>query len=163
MHPFYGKVDFAGGFFIIYTIFSGPMQDKPPDRPANPSDGFRQGKIFRGCNKWRAKRGLRLAAPLLILPLGFLAYRPLNQWVILPWLGCGCPVMDAAGNLRAPVFCANDFTRLTALLLAAGALVFAVVNLRRLEKTRTKWLYMAGCAAWIGLLAVGFVRAQLWK
>ena len=50
------------------------------------------------------KRGLRLAAPLLILPLGFLAYRPLNQWVILPWLGCGCPVMDAAGNLRAPVF-----------------------------------------------------------
>ena len=46
---------------------------------------------------------------------------------------------------------------------AAGALVFAVVNLRRLEKTRTKWLYMAGCAAWIGLLAVGFVRAQLWK
>ena len=49
------------------------------------------------------------------------------------------------------------------LLLAAGALVFAVVNLRRLEKTRTKWLYMAGCAAWIGLLAVGFVRAQLWK
>ena len=50
-----------------------------------------------------------------------------------------------------------------ALLLAAGALVFAVVNLRRLEKTRTKWLYMAGCAAWIGLLAVGFVRAQLWK
>ena len=52
------------------------------------------------------KRGLRLAAPLLILPLGFLAYRPLNQWVILPWLGCGCPVMDAAGNLRAPGFCA---------------------------------------------------------
>lgn len=109
------------------------------------------------------KRGLRLAAPLLILPLGFLAYRPLNQWVILPWLGCGCPVMDAAGNLRAPVFCANDFTRLTALLLAAGALVFAVVNLRRLEKARTKWLYMAVCAVWIGLLAVGFVRAQLWK
>lgn len=109
------------------------------------------------------KRGLRLAAPLLILPLGFLAYRPLNQWVILPWLGCGCPVMDAAGNLRAPVFCANDFTRLTALLLAAGALVFAVVNLRRLEKARTKWLYMAGCAVWIGLLAVGFVRAQPWK
>ena len=108
-------------------------------------------------------RGLRLAAPLLILPLGFLAYRPLNQWVILPWLGCGCPVMDAAGNLRAPVFCANDFTRLTALLLAAGALVFAAGNLRRLEKTRTKWLYMAGCAVWIGLLAVGFVRAQLWR
>lgn len=35
------------------------------------------------------KRGLRLAAPLLILPLGFLAYRPLNQWVILPGWGAG--------------------------------------------------------------------------
>ena len=57
----------------------------------------------------------------------------------------------------------TNFLTAYLLLLAAGALVFAVVNLRRLEKTRTKWLYMAGCAAWIGLLAVGFVRAQLWK
>ena len=109
------------------------------------------------------KRGLRLAVPLLILPLGFLAYLPLNQWVILPWLGCGCPVMDAAGNLRDPVFCANDFTRLTALALAIGALLLAAGNLRGLEKARTKWLYMAVCAVWIGLLAVGFVRAQLWR
>lgn len=49
------------------------------------------------------KRGLRLAAPLLILPLGFLAYRPSTMGDSALGWGAGIArVMTRAGNLRRP-------------------------------------------------------------
>ena len=53
-----------------------------------------------------------LLTPILLFAILLIPYSLVNQYFIVDWLGCGCPVIDEAGNMVENNFNANDFTAL---------------------------------------------------
>ena len=109
-------------------------------------------------------------AAVLLLPLGlfFLLYIPYN-WVtvtfLVDWLGCGCPVVDEAGNVYERVFNANDFTACFWLLIVAVVTALAVWLSRRISRRRW-WLRVAYVAGMLGAslwLAQSFFYSMQWN
>ena len=60
-----------------------------------------------------------LLTPILLFAVLFVPYSLVNQHFIVDWLGCGCPVIDTAGNMVENNFNANDFTALFWLFVSA--------------------------------------------
>ena len=95
--------------------------------------------------KIHSKSLIKLIAPILTFPILFLPYQLLNSAVIVKWLGCGCPKVDASGEMIHDYFSANDFTRVFWIVVAVGVTVFSwFVSKRVLGKNRARVLYVAG-------------------
>ena len=96
--------------------------------------------------KNRIRKGIILLLPLLAFFVLLMPYRWCNSTFLVNWLGCGCPQVDAAGNLYEPVFNANDFTLCFWLLVTAGVTGVAVWLSHRISRRRwwLRWLYVVG-------------------
>ena len=81
--------------------------------------------------------------PFLVL---LVPYSLVKQWLIVDWLGCGCPKLDEFGNVITPDFNANDFTTLFWLFITICATVISVFLSKRIprDKKLLKVLYVAG-------------------
>ncbi len=95
--------------------------------------------------KIHSKSLIKLIAPILAFPILFLPYQLLNSAVIVKWLGCGCPKVDASGEMIHDYFSANDFTRVFWIVVAVGVTVFSwFISKKVLGKNRARVLYVAG-------------------
>ena len=56
------------------------------------------------------KNTLLLLLPIVLIFALIIPYAILLDGVIVDWLGCGCPRVDAQGNSYYAAFNANDFT-----------------------------------------------------
>ena len=77
--------------------------------------------------KIHSKNLIKLSAPLLAFPILFLPYQLLNSAILVDWLGCGCPKVDASGEMIHDYFSANDFTRIFWLVITVGVTVLSGV------------------------------------
>ena len=68
-------------------------------------------------SKW-----LLLPVPFCVPELFYRVYRPINESVIVEWLGCSCPALDGSTRL----FNANDFNAIVWLLVFAATTAFWV-------------------------------------
>lgn len=111
----------------------------------------------------RFRQALRLSLPFWLLPALYIPYSWLNSTVIVNWLGCGCPVMDDAGNAVYRAFNANDFTS-----WFWGGIALTVIGLsaylsRRLPAVWMRLLYVFGMAAVSLMTAWTFYHSMMWK
>lgn len=100
---------------------------------------------------------------ILLFPLLCVPYTALNQAVIVKWLGCGCPRLDAAGNEIVRVFNANDFTRLFWLGIAVIVIVLSLFSMRKIAKWLGKLAYIGGMTAVSLYLASYFTTMMMWR
>ena len=114
--------------------------------------------------KIHSKSLIKLIAPIFAFPILFLPYQLLNSAVIVKWLGCGCPKVDASGEMIHDYFSANDFTRVFWLVVAVGVTVFSwFVSKKVLGKNRARVLYVAGIFVASLFIATWVTGQLLWS
>ncbi|MBP3593259.1 MAG: hypothetical protein J6J44_01930 [Lachnospiraceae bacterium] len=114
--------------------------------------------------KIHSKSLIKLIAPILAFPILFLPYQLLNSAVIVKWLGCGCPKVDASGEMIHDYFSANDFTRVFWIVVAVGVTVFSwFVSKKVLGKNRARVLYVAGIFVASLFIATWVTGQLLWS
>lgn len=105
-----------------------------------------------------------LLSPLLTFFVLFLPYQWLNSSILVKRLGCGCPQVDAAGNVINS-FNANDFTACFWLLIALGVTGAAIPLSGKLLKDKV-WLRIPYILLMAGLslaIALHFLQRMMWK
>ena len=80
-----------------------------------------------------------LIAPLLLFAVLLIPYSWFNQQFVVEWFGCGCPVLDAEGNMAENNFNANDFTLLFWSLISVLATILSVIFSKKIDKDKM-WL-----------------------
>lgn len=106
-----------------------------------------------------------LLAPLLLFAVLLVPYSWANQQFIVEWFGCGCPVVDEAGNMVENKFNANDFTALFWSFISICATAISVLLSKRIPKEKI-WLrviYIAGMFLVSLLIAYQFCQIMMWK
>lgn len=104
----------------------------------------------------------KLIAPILVFPVLFIPYALLNSEVLVKWLGCGCPKIDASGEMIHDYFSANDFTAYFWLVIAICVTVLSGFFSKNVFKKK-KWVravYVAGMFL-ISLFAAYFMIQRL--
>ncbi len=106
-----------------------------------------------------------LVAPLLLFAVLLVPYSWANQQLIVEWFGCGCPVVDEAGNMVENNFNANDFTALFWLFISICATVISVLLSKRIPKEKIwfRVLYIVGMFLVSLLIAYQFCQMMMWK
>ena len=124
-------------------------------------DGKQKGGIDM---KWNVKNGIRLISPILVFPILYIPYAFLNSAVIVDWLGCGCPKIDASGEMIHDYFSANDFTRIFWFIIAVGVTVLAwVLSKKVIGKKWVRVVYIAGMFV-ASLVVMGWiVQRMMWS
>ena len=123
-------------------------------------DGKQKGGIVM---KWNVKNGIRLISPILVFPVLYIPYAFLNSAVIVDWLGCGCPKIDASGEMIHDYFSANDFTRIFWFVIAVGVTVLSwFLSKNILKKKWVRVLYTAGMFGVSLFVMCWFVRSMMW-
>lgn len=114
--------------------------------------------------KWKMRDVAKLIAPILAFPVLFIPYALLNSYILVDWLGCGCPKVDASGEMIHDYFSANDFTRIFWLVVAVGVTVFSwFVSKKVLGKNRARVLYVAGIFVASLFIATWVTGQLLWS
>ena len=105
-----------------------------------------------------------LLAPILLFAVFIVPYSLVNQHFIVDWLGCGCPILDEAGNMVENNFNANDFTILFWLFISICVTVISVFLSKRIpkEKTWLKILYIVAMLLTSLLIAYRFYILMMW-
>ena len=104
------------------------------------------------------------ASPLLLFPILLIPYSLLNRHVLVKVFGCGCPKVDALGNIITPDFNANDFTSLFWLFISVCATVIAILLSRRFkDKPWLRIIYTAVILALSLLISTKFTVMMAWK
>ena len=100
--------------------------------------------------------------PLLITPFFTLIYSPINQNIVLPWLGSGRMYEDLQGNLIENYFSANSLARILfyILLLLTEILIFRTTR-KLSKKARTVLLIAASLMNLI--MGIVFLEFTLWE
>lgn len=116
-------------------------------------------------NRKRIRTVVLLTSPLLLFLVLLLPYSWVNRTFLVEWFGCGCPKVDALGQIITPDFNANDFTALFWLFIAACATVLAVFSSKKIpkEKLWLKVLYVVGIFAASVLIAWRFTQMMMWN
>ncbi len=106
-----------------------------------------------------------LVTPLLLFAILFIPYSWINQQFIVDWLGCGCPVLDEAGNMVENNFNANDFTALFWLFISVCATAISVLLSKRIpkEKMWLRVLYIVGMFLVSLLITYQFCQIMMWN
>lgn len=105
-----------------------------------------------------------LIAPLLLFAVLFVPYCWVNQNFIVEWLGCGCPKVDASGQIVYSNFNANDFTALFWYFITACVTAISVFTSKRIpkEKMWLRILYIVCMFAVSLLISHKFCQMMLW-
>ena len=111
------------------------------------------------------KKIVILMTPILLFAILFVPYDLVNQHFIVDWLGCGCPVIDEAGNVVENNFNANDFTALFWLFVSACVTAISAFLAKRIpkEKVWLRVLYIAGMIVISLLITYQFCQMMRWS
>lgn len=114
--------------------------------------------------KLNAKSIIRLISPIVVFTVLYIPYALLNSVVLVDWLGCGCPKIDASGEMIHDYFNANDFTRIFWFVIAVAVTVLAwVLSKKVLEKKWVRVVYTAGMFV-ASLIVMGWiVQRMMWN
>lgn len=110
------------------------------------------------------KKIVILLTPILLFAVLFVPYSLANQHFIVDWLGCGCPVIDEAGNVVENNFNANDFTALFWLFVSACVTAISAFLAKRIpkEKVWLRVLYIVGMLVLSILITYQFCQMMMW-
>jgi formate hydrogenlyase subunit 3/multisubunit Na+/H+ antiporter MnhD subunit len=105
-----------------------------------------------------------LLTPLLLFAILLVPYSFVNQHFIVDWLGCGCPVIDEAGNMVENNFNANDFTALFWLFISICVTAISVFLSKRIQKEKMwfRVLYILGMFLVSLLISYQFCQMMMW-
>lgn len=108
---------------------------------------------------------IKLIAPVFVFPVLFFPYQLLNSAVIVKWLGCGCPKIDASGEMIHDYFNANDFTRIFWFVVAVGITMLAWLLSKKIfsEKKWARWIYMVGMFVVSLVFVIKFCQMMMWN
>ena len=106
-----------------------------------------------------------LLIPLLLFAILLVPYSLVNQHFIVDWLGCGCPVIDEAGNMVENNFNANDFTALFWLFISICVTAISVFLSKRIQKEKMwfRVLYILGMFLVSLLITYQFCQMMMWN
>ena len=106
-----------------------------------------------------------LLTPLLLFAILLVPYSLVNQHFIVDWLGCGCPVIDEAGNMVENNFNANDFTALFWLFISICVTAISVLLSKRIQKEKMwfRVLYILGMFLVSLLISYQFCQMMMWN
>ena len=106
-----------------------------------------------------------LLTPLLLFAILLVPYSLVNQHFIVDWLGCGCPVIDEAGNMVENNFNANDFTALFWLFISICVTAISVFLSKRIQKEKMwfRVLYILGMFLVSLLITHQFCQMMMWN
>ena len=106
-----------------------------------------------------------LLTPLLLFAILLVPYSLVNQHFIVDWLGCGCPVIDEAGNMVENNFNANDFTALFWLCISICVTAISVFLSKRIQKEKMwfRVLYILGMFLVSLLITYQFCQMMMWN
>ena len=106
-----------------------------------------------------------LLTPLLLFAILLVPYSLVNQHFIVDWLGCGCPVIDEAGNMVENNFNANDFTALFWLFISICVTAISVFLSKRIQKEKMwfRVLYILGMFLVSLFITYQFCRMMMWN
>ena len=106
-----------------------------------------------------------LLIPLLLFAILLVPYSLVNQHFIVDWLGCGCPVIDEAGNMVEYNFNANDFTALFWLFISICVTEISVFLSKRIQKEKMwfRVLYILGMFLVSLLISYQFCQMMMWN
>ncbi len=104
-------------------------------------------------------------SPLLLFAILLVPYSLINQRFIVDWLGCGCPVLDEAGNMVENYFNANDFTALFWLFISVCVTVISIFLSKRIPRDRIwlRILYIIGMLVISLFISYRFIQLMMWK
>ena len=111
------------------------------------------------------KKIVILMTPILLFAILFVPYSLVNQHFIVDWLGCGCPVIDEAGNVVENNFNANDFTALFWLFVSACVTAISAFLSKIIpkEKVWLRVLYIVGMLVLSILITYQFCQMMMWN
>ena len=111
------------------------------------------------------KKIVILMTPILLFAILFVPYSLVNQHFIVDWLGCGCPVIDEAGNMVENNFNANDFTALFWLFISACVTAISAFLSKIIpkEKVWLRVLYIVGMLVLSILITYQFCQMMMWN
>lgn len=111
------------------------------------------------------KKTAILLSPLLLFAILLIPYSFLNQHVIVDWLGCGCPTVDASGNMVEPRFNANDFTALFWFCISVCVTAVSAFLSKRIvsERKYIRILYVVGMLFLSLFIASRFCQMMMWS
>ena len=106
-----------------------------------------------------------LLTPLLLFAILLVPYSLANQHFIVDWLGCGCPVIDEAGNMVENNFNANDFTALFWLFISICVTAISVFLSKRIQKEKMwfRVLYILGMFLVSLFITHQFCQMMMWN
>ena len=111
------------------------------------------------------KNMIFLAIPLILFAGLYIPYSWANQQFIVKWFGCGCPVIDEAGNMIESNFNANDFTALFWLFVVICVTILAIFLSKRIirEKILLRIGYVVGVLVLSLIMAYNFFQMMMWN
>jgi hypothetical protein len=106
-----------------------------------------------------------LSLPLLLFPGLRGSYQWFNKNFLVKWLGCGCPVIDEAGNIIENNFHANDFTALFWLFISVCVTTISVLLSKRIPKKKMwfRVLYIVGMLLISLVITDQFCQMMMWN
>lgn len=106
-----------------------------------------------------------LISPIILFAVLLIPYSLVNQHFIVDWLGCGCPVLDEAGNMVESLFNANDFTALFWLFISICSTVISVFISKRMpnEKLWLRILYIVAILLISLLISYQLYQVMMWN
>lgn len=116
-------------------------------------------------DKKTIKRIAVLLSPLLLFAILLIPYSILNNEVIVDWLGCGCPQIDANGNVYEPAFNANAFTACFWIFVSVCVVALSVfLSTKQLQdKLWTKIFYIDFMIAISIIITYQLCQIMMWN
>ena len=112
------------------------------------------------------KKNLILLMPLLLFFILLVPYSYVNNEIIVDWLGCGCPKVDAeTGEMIHDYFSANDFTACFWLAVSLCVTVASAFLTKLLPKNKVwlKILYVILMLAASLFISYQFIQVMMWN
>ena len=122
--------------------------------------------LTKGCDCMKSIKTIAvLLTPILVFAILLIPYSLVNQHFIVDWLGCGCPVIDEAGNMVENNFNANDFTALFWLFISICVTAISGFLSKRIpkEKIWLRVLYVVGMLLLSLLITYQFYQMMMWN
>ena len=115
--------------------------------------------------KQTIKTAAALLSPLLLFVVLPYPYSYANSAFFVKWFGCGCPKIDAAGNMISPDFNANHFTMIFWAVVSVGAAVLAFFLSKKVIKDKPwlRALYVVAVLAVSCLISFVLYKHIMWN
>jgi hypothetical protein len=111
----------------------------------------------------KLKKIINLVYPFFVFPVVFLLYIPINQFIVLKWLGSGGPIINSSGITRMDYFSANDFSRILLAIISMISIFLSIFNLKKIPRILYKILYLIIISLYNIFCYYQLVYYTIWK